>query len=584
MKYEILIKIHCLIKPVLEETFMTKKASEFSLLFRALLSVFCFLLSMNLTVFLSSCDNRTKPDKPLWKNHFDVPLQPDTLELPLHKKSKLRGNTARKKPLVLFLGFDGATWVVIKPLMEQGKLPNLQRLCNSGSYGRLKTDVGLSPVSWTSIMTGVGSERHGIFAEEAWENMYRKQVHHIWDLLAAKGWRIGIVGYPFLLEKYAPKGAFFWTPTNENEVVFEHHNEDYHTYIVDGLFDAADHMYLMEHRTYDACFSLFSDTDIVQHRAYQQFCIDEFIGIDNLDAAPGVLKNIRRDAESVRRVYALTDLVLGALLRLTPDYIFIASDHGFKNDRIVMNVELKELFFKKLGLKIDNYGQDGSARFPVYSGVENESYRLHRADNLPAFVSHNSGAVSYPWAALRNSNVKIRSELEYPRFEFEYRELPVPRSFTKLKRKASKMKCGGVRCLNVQKSEKTLDLQLSDEVINRIKDGHTAWDEFEINKYTGMHNAETPGIFIMAGPGIRAGQEVKGAELYDLVPTLLYLLGEPVARDFDGKVLVEAISHSYLNSHPVQFIDTYGRPKTTHGETREIPSEERKRLKALGYL
>ena len=36
---------------------------------------------------------------------------------------------------VLIIGLDGATWDVIFPLIEQGKLPNLQYLVQGGSWG-----------------------------------------------------------------------------------------------------------------------------------------------------------------------------------------------------------------------------------------------------------------------------------------------------------------------------------------------------------------------------------------------------------------------------------------------------------------
>lgn len=48
------------------------------------------------------------------------------------------------------------------------------------------------------------------------------------------------------------------------------------------------------------------------------------------------------------------------------------------------------------------------------------------------------------------------------------------------------------------------------------------------------------GVFCMAGPGIRHDELVFGAELTDVTPTILTLLGLPVGRDMQGRVLVEA--------------------------------------------
>ena len=65
---------------------------------------------------------------------------------------------------VFVLGLDGATWDVLKPLAEEGNLPNLARLKGSGASGTLRSIFPpLSPVAWTGIMTGKNSGKHGIF-------------------------------------------------------------------------------------------------------------------------------------------------------------------------------------------------------------------------------------------------------------------------------------------------------------------------------------------------------------------------------------------------------------------------------------
>lgn len=49
------------------------------------------------------------------------------------------------------------------------------------------------------------------------------------------------------------------------------------------------------------------------------------------------------------------------------------------------------------------------------------------------------------------------------------------------------------------------------------------------------------GILVAAGPGIRGGATVAAANIVDLAPTALALLGLPAAQDFAGRVLAEAI-------------------------------------------
>jgi predicted AlkP superfamily phosphohydrolase/phosphomutase len=70
---------------------------------------------------------------------------------------------ARIKKLV-FLGLDGLDPALTEKFMAEGKLPNLARLRDEGSYSRLRTTFpSLSPVAWSTFATGVNPARHNIF-------------------------------------------------------------------------------------------------------------------------------------------------------------------------------------------------------------------------------------------------------------------------------------------------------------------------------------------------------------------------------------------------------------------------------------
>ena len=62
---------------------------------------------------------------------------------------------------------------------------------------------------------------------------------------------------------------------------------------------------------------------------------------------------------------------------------------------------------------------------------------------------------------------------------------------------------------------------------------------------------------MLLGDGVRAGQFLEGVHVVDLLPTLLYSLGYPIARDLDGKLLTAAFSPSFLAQHPVTFVPSY---------------------------
>ena len=65
---------------------------------------------------------------------------------------------------VIVLGFDGLDYGLTQELMASGRLPNLSRLAEHGSFTALGTSIPpQSPVAWSSFITGLDPGRHGIF-------------------------------------------------------------------------------------------------------------------------------------------------------------------------------------------------------------------------------------------------------------------------------------------------------------------------------------------------------------------------------------------------------------------------------------
>ncbi len=71
------------------------------------------------------------------------------------------------KPVIkrfIVVGLDGQDPGITDRLLEEGKLPNFQRLASSGDYTRLKSVFpALSPVAWSSFSTGTNPGGHNIF-------------------------------------------------------------------------------------------------------------------------------------------------------------------------------------------------------------------------------------------------------------------------------------------------------------------------------------------------------------------------------------------------------------------------------------
>jgi len=94
------------------------------------------------------------------------------------------------------------------------------------------------------------------------------------------------------------------------------------------------------------------------------------------------------------------------------------------------------------------------------------------------------------------------------------------------------------------------------------------------------------GIFMLNGPGVRAGA-IEPVGLYDVMPTLLWLAGLPVADDMRGKPALAAMDDAYRARAKVARVITY--ETEARGPGRTIPddpySEEMvARLRSLGYI
>ncbi len=83
---------------------------------------------------------------------------------------------------IIFLGLDGLDPRLTERFMEEGKLPNLRKLRDQGSYARLRTTFpALSPVAWSTFATGVNPAKHNIF-----DFVNRNTKSYVPELAAAK--------------------------------------------------------------------------------------------------------------------------------------------------------------------------------------------------------------------------------------------------------------------------------------------------------------------------------------------------------------------------------------------------------------
>jgi predicted AlkP superfamily phosphohydrolase/phosphomutase len=105
---------------------------------------------------------------------------------------------------VMLIGWSGADWSMIHPLLDAGELPALERLINEGSIGRIMSlQPGVTPMVWSSIATGMRPERHGVtgYLRRNGEGILPtsaadRTVAPFWSVSSAVGLKTHVVNWP----------------------------------------------------------------------------------------------------------------------------------------------------------------------------------------------------------------------------------------------------------------------------------------------------------------------------------------------------------------------------------------------------
>lgn len=112
---------------------------------------------------------------------------------------------AARKPRVVLVGWDGADWSLLDPLLAAGKLPNLAKVLARGrSWDLASYNPMASPLIWTTIATGRSPVDHGVADFQELEPGTRtrvpisgrsRKVPAVWNLASTRGISVGVVGW-----------------------------------------------------------------------------------------------------------------------------------------------------------------------------------------------------------------------------------------------------------------------------------------------------------------------------------------------------------------------------------------------------
>ena len=276
-----------------------------------------------------------------------------------------------KKPKILIVGLDAATFDLIGPWVAGGKLPNLEALMKNGAWGRLASILPpITPPAWTSFMTGKNPGKHGIFHfleaqpgsyELRYLNAGSRRTKTIWRMLNDAGFTVGTMNIPFTyppehlngfqisgMDTPSEKSPFIHPPELRSELVgllgrFELElrylgfmsTDARREHVLSEMEQLDDQwlrasLYLMEKRPAEVMMFTFMSIDTVQHYFWQYMDREHHL----YDPAAA-----QRFGDAVLRVYQRLDDAVGQLLRRTSGdtSVFVVSDHGGgpTSDRVI---------------------------------------------------------------------------------------------------------------------------------------------------------------------------------------------------------------------------------------------------------
>lgn len=533
---------------------------------------------------------------------------------------------------VLVIGLDGATFDVLTPLLEAGRLPNLKQLIAQGVSGPLTSVLpSNSAAAWSSFATGKLPSRHGIFEfrhrpdgslnPPSIVNSTLLRQETIWQAIGRHHLRSGVVAMPMTYPPY-PLNGFMVTGllTPKNATIFTYpeelsdrlrgmHNGEYtfdvewmeykgrEEQLVADLNDLTNlnletTLYLAGNEDWDLLVTVFVSPDRLQH------CFWPYID-------PGFPRYDPVRAETLyplaQQHFAHLDGCIGQLLSKLVDnrtMVLVMSDHGFRG--VYQQMVLDDWLAEQGLLQYREARRNLLQRMkrvagPIYHRFGSALDGVRRLGGL-----YQTGVIDWsrtkaycPWDQQQAISINLRGRqpegivspgVEYEQLMSELENLLQEARHPDTGRPLFNQVIRGEEYYGDSIEASTPDLIVLPGNYLRVAAPRQRRMYDSTGWATGDH--DVLGILIARGNGIRQSRNVNDAQLVDLAPTILYALDVPIPDDMDGRLLKDIFEPRYLESR---------RPATEGGRDaqrsvldaqlcEEDEHELIERLRGLGYL
>ncbi|WP_276261485.1 alkaline phosphatase family protein [Haloglomus litoreum] len=528
------------------------------------------------------------------------------------------------------LGLDGVPWNLLERWASAGELPNFGRLLTEGAAGPLEsTTPATTALAWPSLATGVRPDRHGSYGFRRLQPDYTHRMTTSDDITATPLWeRLSpavVANVPMTYPAQPIDGELvsgMMTPRLDERAT---HPSSLAETVRETVPDYRIGLDWNEYA--DRPDDLVSDLEaaVGARRELMRLLMEreDWRLFFFVYTAPDRLQHLVWDEDRILEHYRLLDEILGEVLAYVERHdatLFVVSDHGFGPVETIVNVNtaleragyltatepsgargaLARLGIGKASVRdtLERLGLDESAvlrRLPT-TLVERVASTVP-GDHVLFDVDYGETLAFCYGAGLVyvNDTERFAEGTVPPEDRTRIRD-EVAAVLRSLRDPAT-----GDPVVQVHEGSALFptDERAPDLVVRGAGDYHIGTSLTETvytapESLNATHRSE--GIALVWGPSIQPGTRLADATVYDLAPTLLHTVGEPVPADTDGRVWTEAFEPG---SDPVSRAVELGPPADASEEpgSRDDPDADgpeptddeeaaavEDRLRGLGYL
>ncbi|TAH38147.1 MAG: hypothetical protein EYC70_05870 [Planctomycetota bacterium] len=479
---------------------------------------------------------------------------------------------------VFLVGFDGATWDVMAPLLEQGRLPNFQRVMEQGVSGTLWSEIApnqpfqnsasrgmRTPVIWETIATGRSPRDHGV-----------------WDFFVT---RLPGLERPFPMR--LPQLRFRANAAGDGlePRIWEIGERAELGSLVVGWVDTwpafgHDHCRMISDRAHYQDRQQTWPLELAEHyaalfREYPEYAArlgdrldPRFLALAGDDPA-----EFERNRELLKQIELQKDaLKMPRYQEIARDWMGVVLDPGY--------ADLPAQDPRRL---------EGQLILSQAREMDKDLFYLDAARRMLASARDQGGLP--PLSAIYFSQTDTGQHLFWQFHE--------PQAFPQVD-PGLVQRLGGVVPRMYENADRMLGQLLEhadDETTVVIVSDHGAgaWSELQGGfdpfvsgeahlGYSGNHRDN--GVYLAMGPGLLRGHRAD-LDIYQIAPLVLHALGLPVAENMPAGVPEELLEPDYRRQYPARSVPDYGRRALPAGASRvENVSDEEylRRQQEMGYV